>query len=274
MRELPKVLIKLTGEAQSGRQFCELFVRKGQLMRRLAQIMITLPLAVVPMSMLAHPAHSETLSPAEAVQLLAMSKAADSRCHYLAIDDHEELAGYVARGEIAAAERQGVEAARTAVDTGRRKGESALCGPDSRSAVEATLMAAREAMAAVELRSTVQEDTGSPPQAQPAKPEDQVAGAAQTRKARKTIPVTASPMGDYGQQAMAYYVERRCAHLSQGDANRFWRRIVARHKLALARSGSAAVRSALRQAEAMAAAKRCGSQTAQLVRQGFAAVSR
>jgi hypothetical protein len=73
---------------------------------------------------------------------------------------------------------------------------------------------------------------------------------------------------------MAYYVERRCGHLSRSETRRFWEQIVARHKRALARYGAAAVRAALKQAEAAAGARRCNTQTAMLVKESFAALRR
>lgn len=241
-------------------------------MRRLKQTMIMLPMAVLPLVAVAgHDVRAETVSPMHAVELLAQSKAADSKCRFLDDGDHQELADFAARGEIAAAQREGAQAATQAVRSGRSRGEAVLCGADARAEVEGTLRAARQAVASADLRPSIQPDI-----ALEKKPEPIVVAAVSRPKNTSTPTFTTREdrLGGYGKQAMAYYVERRCMHLSRGETNDFWQLIVARHKIALARYGAGAVKAALRQAEAAASDKPCNSQSAALVKNSYAALSR
>jgi hypothetical protein len=229
--------------------------------------MISIPLAAAPLVMLSsQPALSETATPAEAVALLAKTKYSDAKCRYLSEADHEELSDYVAKGEIAAAEHEGVSAAKSAIAAGRVKGEAALCGPESRAEVEETLRAAREAIVTAQLRSSIAPEAASSGQSR-------LAGRTKSL-GNQSLTAEADRLALYRQQATAYYIERRCGHLSYKEAAGFWQRIVARHKIVLARYGAGAVRAALQKAEAAASARRCDSRTAMLVKESYAAIRR
>ncbi len=236
--------------------------------------MVTLPLAVIPLVMLAIPAaFSETVTPMQAMELLAKSRSVDAKCLYLSETGRQELSDYVARGEIAAAERGGLAPARAAIAAGRESGSQVLCSPEARNEVEATVRAARDAVVTAQLRSTIDAEQ-SVASAEPGNTDDPaLTGKAESRK---TLKRAAQPqaLSTYGEQAMAYYVERRCGHLSNRDENSFWKAIVVQHNIALSRHGAGAVRQALRRAESSAAARSCGGQTAMLVKGSYAAIRR
>jgi hypothetical protein len=241
--------------------------------------MIALPLAAVPFIIaLSSPAHAQSAGPAEAVELLVKSGHAAAKCGFLSEAGRDELSEYMAKGEIAAVERLGADVTREAVQSGRRQGEAVLCDAQAQAEVEDTLSAAREAVVASELRTASLDE----PQKLEEKSNKDKKLTVETAPPKKLDPKPAQTaakqpkgqVGSYEREALAYYVDRRCGHLSQGDANRFWQKIVARHKIALSRYGASAVRTALKQAEAAAASKRCGSQTASLVKGSYDALRR
>ena len=73
----------------------------------------------------------------------------------------------------------------------------------------------------------------------------------------------------YAHRATAYYVEIRCQHLNQQQAQQFWQSIATEHAALLERESPSAVESALAMASTQADQMACTSQTAAFVQQAF-----
>ena len=73
----------------------------------------------------------------------------------------------------------------------------------------------------------------------------------------------------YARRATAYYVEIRCQHLNQQQAQQFWQSIATEHAALLERESPSAVESALAMASTQADQMACTSQTAAFVQQAF-----
>jgi hypothetical protein len=230
-------------------------------MRSLAPYLVTFPLIVSPMAEAwLKPAFAQAVTAEQALTLLARSTAADAKCHHLSDAEHQELSDYLAKAEIAQAGRSSPEETQSIIATGRAQGRESLCGPDSQDEVQETLVAAREAM---------RHEPGAE------EPEQRTAAApvGKAPEAKKTNVRTAdkpkSDLAGYGQEAMAYYVERRCGHLSNAEAREFWNHVVARHNAVLRAYGKRAVAAALQAAEAAAGRRSCGMRSAALVEATF-----
>jgi hypothetical protein len=227
-------------------------------MGRLLHMLITLPLIVSPLSLLVgESAHGATLSQADALSLLAKSKAADTKCNILGPGEADELASYLARAEIAMTQRSSVEDTQGTIAVGKTLGAAASCDPATAEEVNGTLDAARRAMAAVE--EAERRDSQSIFRSKPDKTKSK--GDVSSRMA-----VTVER---YRQQAFAYYLERRCRHLSARQARSFWSSIVRQHEAALRRDGGRKVAAALRRAKASAEDTPCGSESRHIVRAGY-----
>ena len=86
--------------------------------------------------------------------------------------------------------------------------------------------------------------------------------------ARETV--TRGRAGQYSKLAAAYYVERRCKHLSHAQAVDFWKRVVNMHNQVLTRQGPDALAAAKSRAIATAnASSRCSQNTAKFVRASY-----
>jgi len=220
---------------------------------RLSRYLITLPVMLLPLVAAgARPGLADAAGVEQGVEILARAKAADSRCHILSEGERDELGRYAARAEIAAASRISVTAARTARSRGDAAGSAADCGATVATDVRDTLAAAREAIAA-----------------HGRKPRPEISAATAASVADRGPPAGAPGLARYGRLAEAYYVERRCRHLSRGDADRFWRAIVRMHKLVLVSNGTAAVAPVLRRAERQSHSPGCGEATYAEVKAGF-----
>jgi hypothetical protein len=221
-------------------------------MRSLAPYLVTLPLLASPAAPLwIKPVMAETVSAEQALTLLAKSNAADAKCRHLSSSERQELADYLARAEVAETSRSSSAKAQAIIERGRADGRESLCGEESRAEVDATLTAARDAI-----------DHGPPRRQVAERPavKEKVA-APKVSRVRTT-----GKLANYGDAAMAYYIERRCNHLSPRQARAFWDRIVAQHAHALKTNGKRAVAAALKTAEARASRKSCGMRTAALVK--------
>ncbi len=75
-------------------------------------------------------------------------------------------------------------------------------------------------------------------------------------------------------QTRAYYIQRRCNHLSYNKALRFWELIAVQHDRMIRRYGSGAVSRAQRQARSAARRARCSAATKQQVSAGLRGVRR
>jgi hypothetical protein len=229
-------------------------------MPKLSHLMISLPLMAVPLSVIGlKPVAAQTVTPVEALELLAKSSAVDAKCKVLPQTEREELNGYLAKAEVATTARSSVDDAKTAIMLGRKSGEVAACGPASAGEVAGTLAAAREAMAEVRrprsssMRARKVARYAPRDTAQPAQIE--IRGS--------------SGLKLYARQVMAYYVERRCKHLSAGSARNFWRRIVSSYESAVRSYGPQRVARIQSRAEADAGTWNCGERSVRLVEAAY-----
>ncbi len=93
------------------------------------------------------PARAEGIPPEKAAEMLAHAWMIDNRCNILNPEDRDALTGFVARAELALAEKLSVEAARSAIRKGRASGTSAACDEDSAATVRDTFRAVKSATA-------------------------------------------------------------------------------------------------------------------------------
>ena len=215
---------------------------------------------------------SQDVGPTKAVQLLSTSRTLDEKCKYLNSDEHQELSDYLARAEIVAAGREGSGKAQGAVKTGAQRGAAMGCGNESEIIVRATMDAARRAIDHARAQAKVQKAAVQKP-AKLEKKKQRSTSDSRKKIARQPAKSLSGGLRSYSQQAAAYYVERRCRHLSQGQAMKFWRKIVAKHNVLIERHGPDAVRAAKNAAISKSRASgRCGSRTANLVRRGYASI--
>lgn len=272
----------------------------GLVMGNLSRIFISLPFlvgafAAAPQAV--STAAAAPLQPKDALRILAHANAADAKCTYLNSADHDELSGYVAKAEVAAAKRHGVDVARTAIKRGRAAGKAMACGSTSRELVAAALDAARAAMAAVRSGHTRrQARNAQDSRRRPAGPtrlvpdtaarlrptHDDAVVVEQASLAPATAAKAARParpddlrLAGYSTVVAGYYLERRCRHLSRADAYAFWQAVVKRHAAALASAGPTAVADAKARASARAgrlAGAGCNARTAAIVRKAYSRV--
>lgn len=226
-------------------------------MLRFTQLLITLPLVALPLSGFATKAEAEPVTQLDALRLLAKSRAADGKCKTLPAAEADELNGYLARAEIAAASRNSVSEVRSTIALGKSLGDTASCTAATADEIGATLNAARQAMAAIAAPRPAEEEAQA------------VARPAPRRAALAPGTRTPNSLAAYGRQAFAYYVERRCEYLSRRDIRAFWTAIVREHKAALGAHGGPAVARTLRQARAQAEEIGCDAAGRRLVRSEY-----
>lgn len=230
-------------------------------MLRLSKFFITLPLLSLPLWGLSPHVHAEAvLSQMDALRLLAKSRAANSKCKILPTSEAEELSLYLARAEVAAASRNSVSETQSTILVGKALGDTATCSQVTSGEVEATLGAARQAMAVARQTRGAEEDLAedNPVSRRSARPREEP---------RRSL-------ADYGRQAFAYYVERRCEYLSRRDIRAFWVAIIRKHRAALSTYGRSAVVGTLRRAQARASEMECGAEGRQLVRAEYTRLAR
>jgi hypothetical protein len=216
-------------------------------MARFAWVVIGLSLAA--------PAGAEEIGAEQATEMLKRAEVADSRCHFLTSSLHDELSRYAAKAEIAAASQTSTNAAQIAATAGKVEGNKAPCDEATRMEVGQLLRAAREAINA---GATGQRVARFTPGAAAVKPKA-VAAAAKV-----------AGLGDYGEQVKAYYVERKCRHLSALQDNRYWQAITRIYQATVAQNGVGWVARTQARAEAEANRLHCGGDTLLIVKQGFA----
>lgn len=227
------------------------------MMLRLAKLFISLPVLALPLWDAAPKAQAEVvMSQIDALRQIAKSTAANSKCNILPAPEAEELSGYLARAEIAAASRQSVGEARSAISLGKTLGGSAACSANTSDEVKATLDAARQVVAVAAKPSDEAEDDTTV-EAPVATDRSRLIAAPKPRNAS---------LAEYGQQAFAYFVERRCEYLSHRDVRAFWAAVVREHRAALSAYGRRAVVRTVRRAEAEADRTECGARSRQIVR--------
>jgi hypothetical protein len=235
-------------------------------MLRVTKLIITLPLLTLPLCALAPTAEAEDVTQLDALRLLAQSQATHGKCTILSAGDADELNSYLARAEIAAANRHSVSEVRSTISLGKTLGKTASCSDRTTAEVGAVLSAARQAMAAAARpQQGVDEDTAEIRNENPVtRPRE--------RKPERQRRLT---LAAYGRQAFAYYVERRCGYLSRRDIRAFWTEIVREHKAALSAFGGAAVARTLHRARAEAGGMSCAAaDSRQLVRSAYVNLAR
>ena len=130
-------------------------------MLKFSQFLITLPLLALPFAALASkPALAETVGFERALELLAKSVVVDNKCNVLTVSERDELSNYVAKAEVAAAERTTVDVTRSALSAGQGQGRAETCGDEASQEVKATLIAAREAINSAEQGDSSGEPAG------------------------------------------------------------------------------------------------------------------
>jgi hypothetical protein len=223
-------------------------------MHKFSRFLITFPVLVLPLVLAApKPALAETVGMERALELLAKSKVVDGKCNVLTMSEREELSSYVARAEVAAAEKTTLEVTRSALDSGKSQGQDTPCGAEASQEVRDTLAAARVAIKTAEKTSgaMVAEE---PPSA--------------------TQPVWSKPdLATYSRVMETYFVERRCAYLSQRKVNAYYKAVVKVHKTVIAEFGKAAVAKLMKSAEARSNYQSCNGMGEARVRAGFAEVA-
>lgn len=231
-------------------------------MRKLSSVVISLPVMFASFAIYsAQPGFAETqnVGPTGAVRLLAQSRSVDARCKHLTSREHGELNDYVAKAEIGAAKMSSAAEAQDARRSGNALGKKMACGRNSEELVRATLDAARRAMRVAtrnaKKRVAKQRQVTRQPQ----------------RAKQPVVAVSASSsLTGYRSVTEAYYLERRCQHLSRPAAVRFWHSIVARHKAVLRKYSKSQVAKAKSGAKHAADSRgSCGQRTASIVQAGL-----
>lgn len=234
-------------------------------MPRFSQLIVALPLMALPLMGVASGAGAEPVTQLDALRLLAKSHATNGKCKMLAPNDADELNGYLARAEIAAASRNSVSEVQSSLSLGKALGNTASCSDQTRAEVASVLAAARQAMAQAAQPQRAALDDESRAENEP---------PATRAKLRKPEAQPRSSLAGYGRQAFAYYVERRCEYLSRREIRAFWAAIVREHRLALGAYGGAAVAGTLRRARAQADRIGCDAAGRQLVQSTYFKLAR
>lgn len=226
-------------------------------------------------------------------QTISEGHATESKCRQLSAADREELATHAAYAETAAVKANGssrVIAAR------KRARSSVSCGGAAKSRAQAGLDAGRK----FEQRYVESKTAAQRARARKAKQ----AKKRKVRKARRTqrartrttrnavvrVPtqrtslrsaerrvasrVVRGSIARFKSQTRAYYLQRRCNHLSYNQALRFWELIAAQHTRMIRKYGAKAVSRAQRQARAAARRPRCSPSTKQQVVAGWRGIRR
>jgi hypothetical protein len=221
-------------------------------MLKFSQFLITLPLFALPLATLASkPALAETVGFERALELLAKSVVVDSKCNVLTVSEREELSTYVAKAEVAAAEKTTVDVTRSALSAGQSQGRAETCGAEARQEVKATLIAARDA-----INSADQDD-----------------GSASEPIRTVAMPAPRGGLSAYGRIIETYYLERRCAFLSRRKMNSFYRAVVRSHQAVISEFGRSAVSKIMKSAEARSNYQSCNGVGEARVKAGFAEVA-
>jgi hypothetical protein len=221
-------------------------------MLKFSQLLITLPILALPLAALAtKPALAETVGLERALELLAKSVVVDNRCNVLTVSERDELSNYVAKAEVAAAEKTTVDVTRSALSAGQSQGLAATCGSGASDEVKETLTAARDAINAAERDN----DRAAEP-----------ALAVATSAPRGSLSV-------YGRIIETYYLERRCTFLSRRKMNSFYKAVVRSHRAVILEFGKSAVSKVMKSAEARSNYQSCNRAGETRVKAGFAEVA-
>ncbi len=223
-------------------------------MLKFSQFLITLPILALPLTALAtKPALAETVGIERALELLAKSAVVDSKCKVLTVSERDELSTYVAKAEIAAAEKTTLKVTRSALSAGKKQGQAATCGTGASYEVKQTLVAAREAIDA----ATQQES----------EPSEAVAAVLAPAPAAKNT------LSAFEEVIEVYFLERRCTYLSKRKINQFYKAVVRNHGVAVSEFGKPAVSKVMKAAEARSNYQSCNGAGKARVKAGFAQVA-
>jgi len=237
-------------------------------MAKLLNMLIAIPVIIMPVAMIAaQPATAEMVSPGEALQIMAKSEAASVKCGVLMGSERNELKQYIARAEIAAAQRMGPAEANATVLSGRAAGKAVSCNGAAAAEIYEALNAARIAVA--------QADGG-----RRAKP-SLFPKSRSVRLSNSTAPVTLErepvrsrgSLGRFQQISTAYFIEKRCRFLPYSRARNFWQSVLGAQSEAMAANNRNQVNAALKQARATAARTACDAKAARLVRSAYASLA-
>jgi hypothetical protein len=222
-------------------------------MLKFSQFLITLPILALPLTALAtKPALAETVGIERALELLAKSAVVDNKCNVLTISERDELSTYVAKAEIAAAEKTTLDVTRSALSAGKKQGQAATCGTEASGEVRQTLVAAREAINAAQEES---------------EPSEAVAAV------RAPAPAAKNTLSAFEEVIEVYFLERRCTYLSKRKINLFYRAVVRNHGAAVSEFGRPAVSKVMKAAEARSNYQSCNGVGKARVKAGFAQVA-
>jgi hypothetical protein len=221
-------------------------------MLKFSRFLITFPLLALPLAAVApNPALAETVGLERALELLAKSVVVDNKCNVLTVSERDELSNYVAKAEVAAAEKTTVSVTRFALSAGQSQGRAATCGAEAGQEVKETLTAAREAINSAE-------QANSP-----------AAGEALA----VATPALRGGLSVYGRIIETYYLERRCAFLSRRKMNSFYKAVVRSHRTVISEFGKSAVSKVMKSAEARSNYQGCNGVGEARVKAGFAEVA-
>ena len=221
-------------------------------MPKFSQFLITLPILALPLAAIgAKPALAETVGLERALELLAKSVVVDNKCNVLTVFERDELSNYVAKAEVAAAEKTTVAVTRSALSAGQSQGRAETCGAEASQEVKETLTAAREAINSAE--------QGESSAAEPTRP--------------VAMPAPRGGLSIYGRIIETYYLERRCTFLSRRKMNSFYKAVVRSHRTAISEFGKSAVSKIMKSAEARSNYQSCNGVGEAGVKAGFAEVA-
>lgn len=221
-------------------------------MPKFSQFLITLPLLALPLGALASkPALAETVGFERALELLAKSVVVDNKCNVLTVSERDELSNYVAKAEVAAAEKTTIDVTRSALSAGQSQGRAETCGVVASQEVKETLAAAREVINAVG--------------------QDNSSAAEPTRTV--ATPAPRGGLSVYGRIIETYYLERRCTFLSRRKMNSFYKAVVRSHRAVISEFGKPAVSKVMKSAEARSNYQRCNGMSEARVKAGFAEIA-
>lgn len=234
-------------------------------MTKFLNMLITLPVVIMPVAILnIDPAAAEMVSPSQALQIMAKSEAASVKCGVLIGSERNELKQYIARAEIAAAQRLGPEEANATVLSGRAAGKSVSCNGAATAEIYDTLNAARVAVA--------QADSGRRAKSSPFPKSRAVrlSNSAQPVLVERQPAAPRGSLGRFQQVSTAYFIEKRCRFLPTSRAHNFWQSVLGAQSEAMAANSRRQVNAILKQARATAARTACDSRAARLVRSAYA----
>ena len=222
-------------------------------MLKFSQFLITLPILALPLTALAtKPSLAETVGIERALELLAKSAVVDSKCNVLTVSERDELSTYVAKAEVAAAEKTTLDVTRSALSAGKKQGQAATCGTGASYEVKQTLVSAREAINAAQEES---------------EPSEAVAAV------QAPAPAAKNSLSAFEEVIEVYFLERRCTYLSRRKINLFYKAVVRNHGVAVSEFGKPAVSKVMKAAEARSNYQSCNGVGKARVKAGFAQVA-